>query len=153
MLRGVRGAKDWSLRGMAQQKRFMTNIPKQMDAFVWQRYSVDTRHGECMCVSCQVDCTQDTDLCRKHQITGFPSIRVYRKGHDDVYIQNHHVHESYLGDRTKEALIAFADSLIPSAGNPHMHHPETQKMAQHAGCNLAGHCPSWPSLYGTKSEI
>ena len=30
---------------------------------------------------------QEVDLCRSHFITGFPSIRVFRKGHDDIYIQ------------------------------------------------------------------
>eukprot|EP00210_Caulerpa_lentillifera_P006618 g6323.t1 len=86
----------------------------------------------------KVDCTVDTDLCRKHQIGGFPSIRVYRKGKDDIYIESRHFHESYVGDRTKEAIEKFAESLIPSAGMPHVHHPETQKLSTHAGCNLAG---------------
>lgn len=81
------------------------------------------------------------DLCRKHQIAGFPSIRVYRKGHDDIYVASRHLHESYIGDRTKEALVKFAESLIPSAGNPHVAHPETQKMTSHAGCNLSGEYP------------
>ena len=31
-------------------------------------------------------------------------------------------HESYTGDRTKEALEAFADGLVPSAGLPHVKH-------------------------------
>lgn len=86
----------------------------------------------------KLDCTIDTDLCRKHQIAGFPSIRVYRKGKDDIYVQQRHVHESYVGDRTKEAIVKFAESLVPSAGMPHVYHPETQKLSAHAGCNLAG---------------
>ena len=28
----------------------------------------------------QVDCTAEVELCREHQITGFPSIRVFRAG-------------------------------------------------------------------------
>jgi len=86
----------------------------------------------------KVDCTIDSDLCRQHQITGFPSIRVYRKGHDDIYVAHRHGHESYIGDRTKTAIVAFAESLVPSAGNPHTYHPETQKLTKHDGCNLAG---------------
>lgn len=34
----------------------------------------------------QVDCTAEVELCRAHFIQGFPSIRVFRKGHDDIYI-------------------------------------------------------------------
>lgn len=85
-----------------------------------------------------MDCTIDVGLCRKHQITGFPSIRIYRKGHDEVYRFGHKAHESYVGDRTKEALVRFAESLVPSAGNPDAYHQEIQKLAKHDGCNLAG---------------
>ena len=28
----------------------------------------------------QVDCTAEVDLCRKHYITAFPSIRIFRHG-------------------------------------------------------------------------
>ena len=28
----------------------------------------------------------------------------------------HQDHEAYTGDRTKEALVGFADALVPSAG-------------------------------------
>jgi hypothetical protein len=35
------------------------------------------------------------ELCRAHYITGFPSIRVFRRGHDDIYIAGMHEHESY----------------------------------------------------------
>jgi hypothetical protein len=33
----------------------------------------------CEC-ALQVDCVQEVELCREHQITGFPSIRVFRAG-------------------------------------------------------------------------
>ena len=32
------------------------------------------------CPALQVDCVQEVELCREHQITGFPSIRVFRAG-------------------------------------------------------------------------
>lgn len=35
----------------------------------------------------KVDCVVEAELCRRHFITGFPSIRVFRRGHDDIYIQ------------------------------------------------------------------
>ena len=28
----------------------------------------------------QMDCTAEVELCREHQITGFPSLRVFRAG-------------------------------------------------------------------------
>jgi len=49
-----------------------------------------------------------------------------------------HEHEAYTGDRTKEALVAFADSLVPSAGSPHTKHALLQAAPRTAGCNLAG---------------
>lgn len=80
----------------------------------------------------------EVDLCREQQIMGFPSVRVYRKGSDDVMVHGHHEHESYRGDRTLEALSKFADSLIPSAGLPHYYIPGLTKVAKSAGCNLSG---------------
>ena len=34
----------------------------------------------------QIDCTAEVDLCRSNFITAFPSIRVFRRAHDDIYI-------------------------------------------------------------------
>lgn len=86
----------------------------------------------------KVDCTQEVDLCRSHFIQGFPSLRVFRKGHDEVASGGMHGHESYVGDRTKEALVAFADSLVPSAGQPHQRHEELAAVPKGTGCNMAG---------------
>ena len=72
----------------------------------------------CHCVQ-QVDCTAEVQLCRDHIITGFPSIRVFRKGSDEVSTHGMRDHESYRGDRTTDALLAFAENLVPSAGQPH----------------------------------
>jgi hypothetical protein len=49
-----------------------------------------------------------------------------------------HDHESYTGDRTKEALVAFADSLVPSAGQPHRKHANLDSAPKSSGCNMAG---------------
>jgi hypothetical protein len=59
----------------------------------------------CLLVCCsllQVDCTAEVDLCRQHFITAFPSIRVFRRAHDDIYIQGHHEHEVR---RTQQLLL------------------------------------------------
>ena len=72
-----------------------------------------------LCLLVQVDCTAEVQLCRDHIIRGFPSLRVFRKGSDEVSVHGMRDHESYKGDRTMEALLAFADNLVPSAGQPH----------------------------------
>ena len=67
----------------------------------------------------QVNCVAEQFLCRDNQIMGFPSIRVFRKGRDEITVHGMRDHESYRGDRTTQALLDFADSLVPSAGQPH----------------------------------
>lgn len=32
----------------------------------------------------QVDCVQEQAMCQEHQVAGYPSIRVFRAGHDDI---------------------------------------------------------------------
>lgn len=86
----------------------------------------------------KVDCTTEVDLCRSHFIQGFPSLRVFRKGHDEINVQGRQDHEAYTGDRTKEALIGFVDALIPSAGQPHHRHADLESAPKSSGCNLAG---------------
>lgn len=52
----------------------------------------------------QVDCTQEPRLCQEHQITGFPSVRVFRKGSDDITMHGIHEHESYRGELSQSHL-------------------------------------------------
>jgi thiol-disulfide isomerase/thioredoxin len=71
----------------------------------------------------KVDCTLETELCREAQIQGFPSVRVFRGGSDLVTNTaalgrgpgGMQEHATYVGDRTVEALVAFAESLLPPA--------------------------------------
>lgn len=86
----------------------------------------------------KVDCTAEVQLCRDHIITGFPSIRVFRKGSDELNVHGMRDHESYRGDRTKEALVAFADNLVPSAGQPHHFIRGVTRVAKSSGCALSG---------------
>ncbi|KAK3273619.1 Protein disulfide-isomerase 5-4 [Cymbomonas tetramitiformis] len=63
----------------------------------------------------KVDCTVHNTLCRSHHIQGFPSVRIFRSGHDILAHGAHHDHESYVGDRTTEAIVEFAEKLVPPA--------------------------------------
>jgi hypothetical protein len=58
----------------------------------------------------QIDCTAEADLCRTNFITAFPSIRVFRRAHDDIYVN---VSGLNLGVRTALASKCFA--AIPAA--------------------------------------
>jgi len=49
-----------------------------------------------------------------------------------------HEHEAYRGDRTKEALLTFADNLVPTAGEPHRRHAHLESAPKGKGCNMAG---------------
>eukprot|EP00249_Psilotum_nudum_P012448 c23791_g1_i1 orf=177-1622(+) len=61
----------------------------------------------------KVDCTVNTDLCRKHHVQGYPSIRIFRKGHDvRGDDRGRHDHESYYGDRDTNSLIAAMEALV-----------------------------------------
>lgn len=87
----------------------------------------------------KIDCTAEVDLCREHHITGFPSLRVFRKGHDEIMDHGRlQEHESYKGDRTKDSLLSFVDSLAPSAGRPHYYVRGMQRVAKSNGCALSG---------------
>lgn len=60
----------------------------------------------------KVDCTEEVDLCRRHHIQGYPSIRIFRKGSDVRDEHGHHEHESYYGDRDTETLVNTMENLV-----------------------------------------
>ncbi|KAK9838766.1 hypothetical protein WJX74_002928 [Apatococcus lobatus] len=86
----------------------------------------------------KINCVAEQNLCRENQIMGFPSIRVFRKGRDEITIHGMKDHESYRGDRTTQALLDFADSLVPSAGQPHYYVRGVTRFAKTPGCALSG---------------
>jgi hypothetical protein len=73
-------------------------------------------------------------LCQEQMITGFPSIRIYRKGSDDIVVHGFHEHEAYRGDRTQTALQAFVDKVVTSAGQPATRSSDTRRMTLGQGC-------------------
>ncbi|KAK1418045.1 hypothetical protein QVD17_27182 [Tagetes erecta] len=64
-----------------------------------------------------IDCTQEPDLCQKHHIQGYPTIRIYRQSssesQDNLGIN---VHESYYGDRDTDTLVTNMEHLVSSIG-------------------------------------
>ncbi|CAK9175530.1 unnamed protein product [Ilex paraguariensis] len=60
----------------------------------------------------KVDCTEESELCRRNHIQGYPSVRIFRKGSDVRDDHGHHDHESYYGDRDTEGLVTAMESLV-----------------------------------------
>ncbi|KAK1430957.1 hypothetical protein QVD17_14107 [Tagetes erecta] len=93
-----------------------------------------------------VDCTKETDLCKKHHIQGYPSIRIYRKGSDTHGNNGNHIHETYYGDRDTDSLVLKLDSLVSSVGLNSVKH-STSRTVDHTrvrpappqeGCRIEG---------------
>ncbi|KAA3471582.1 protein disulfide-isomerase 5-3 [Gossypium australe] len=59
----------------------------------------------------KVDCTEAADLCKRHHVQGYPSIRIFRKG-SDLRDDDGHEHESYYGDRDTDALVKAMEELV-----------------------------------------
>ncbi|KAL4385727.1 hypothetical protein GQ457_15G027390 [Hibiscus cannabinus] len=60
----------------------------------------------------KVDCTLDFELCSRHHIQGYPSIRIFRKGSDLREDHGLHSHEYYYGDRDTDALVKAMEELV-----------------------------------------
>ncbi|KAJ4896629.1 hypothetical protein Rs2_23423 [Raphanus sativus] len=59
-----------------------------------------------------VDCTEESELCKRNHIQGYPSIRIFRKGSDLKEDHGHHEHESYHGDRDTESILKMVEELL-----------------------------------------
>ena len=125
-------------------KNFKKQQQEEVTQAVHEKYPEETRNpdgtgaGDGRIRFAKVDCTAEVELCRQHAVTGFPSIRVFRQGHDEVNAHGYVDHESYRGDRTKESLLSFADGLAASAGSPHEHIRGVTRQAAAPGCALSG---------------
>jgi len=86
----------------------------------------------------KVDCTSPKaqQLCHKHHIHAFPTIRVFRH-------KNVHSHENYLGDRDSAAFLSFIEEMLPKEAH-HLPPPKrpTPVAEEHTldgeGCALTG---------------
>lgn len=78
----------------------------------------------------KVDCTTEAMLCRQHHIQGFPSVRIFRAGKDQITHGGHHDHESYVGDRTTEAIVSYAEKLVPPVVASNAPKPEAAPAAK-----------------------
>lgn len=86
----------------------------------------------------KVDCTaaDSQQLCHKHHIHAFPTIRVYR--HKQM-----HSHENYLGDRTIESFTSFIWEMLPKHPEDRSHlaainAPTESHSLEGEGCQLTG---------------
>ncbi|GKV15697.1 hypothetical protein SLEP1_g26462 [Rubroshorea leprosula] len=93
----------------------------------------------------KVDCTEEVDLCRRHHIQGYPSIRIFRKGSDVREDHGHHDHESYYGDRDTESLVKTMETLVQSIPT------ESQRLALEDKSNSGIRRPA-PSAGGCRIE-
>ncbi|KAK2350962.1 protein disulfide-isomerase 5-4 [Trifolium repens] len=95
----------------------------------------------------KVDCTQEGDLCRRHHIQGYPSIRIFRKGTDIRSDHGHHEHESYYGDRDTDSLVKTMENLVASLPS------ESQKLALEDKLNVTENAKrAAPSAGGCRIE-
>ncbi|PON61439.1 DnaJ-like [Parasponia andersonii] len=96
-----------------------------------------------------VDCTLEGDLCRRHHIQGYPSIRIFRKGSDLRDDHGHHDHESYYGDRDADSLVKTMEDLVapiqqeylklPAAGGSNITENAKRPAPKAGGCRIEGY--------------
>ncbi|KAK1279697.1 Protein disulfide isomerase-like 5-4 [Acorus gramineus] len=67
----------------------------------------------------KVDCTEQGELCRRHHIQGYPSVRIFRKGSDVRDNHGHHDHESYYGERDTESIVAAMETYVAPVPKEH----------------------------------
>ncbi|KAL8098587.1 hypothetical protein AgCh_031388 [Apium graveolens] len=83
----------------------------------------------------KVDCTEEIELCKRNNIQGYPSIRIFRKGSDG------REPESYYGDRDTNSLVTTMEELvapISAESLTHTGYKFKQPAVFTGGCRLEG---------------
>jgi len=85
-------------------------------------------------IMAKADCTgQGAELCRSQHIHAFPTIRVYRRHREAS-------HESYVGDRTHEAMESFIEENVHDADSAEAESEGSTEVAAGPGegCSVRG---------------
>lgn len=75
----------------------------------------------------KIDCTKHKDLCKKHKVKGFPTLKFYR---DDYY-------GDYTGDRDEKSLVSFATKMNKNAIIPIKSYDDAIELAKSHADNVA----------------
>ncbi|KAJ0590837.1 putative RNA recognition motif domain, nucleotide-binding alpha-beta plait domain superfamily [Helianthus annuus] len=60
----------------------------------------------------KVDCANEQNLCKRHHVQGYPSIRIFRRGNGIKNAHGTHDHESYYGNRDTNSLVEAMEHLV-----------------------------------------
>ena len=95
----------------------------------------------------RVDCTAQNaqQLCHKHHIHAFPTIRVFRH-------RNVHSHENYLGDRDSAAFLSFIEEMVPKPHDSDRAPKAFQQPAVIDGGKSEGHVTATPRQEPSERE-
>lgn len=90
----------------------------------WEAFAKTVHDKDIRVKVFKVDCTKNEFLCRSQQISGYPTLRVY-KG-------NHPQHPDYFGKRTVSTLISWMESMT------HEHAHAKTRLHKEEGCLVEG---------------
>lgn len=110
----------------------------------------DTEAGEGILVG-EVDCTVEKYLCRRYEIQGYPSIRIFRNGSDLVRMringnESSSKHESYYGDRDTDSLVKMMEDLVAPISVQSADRTSERPAGTKRGCRIEG------SVHGKKAS-
>ena len=95
----ARDAKEAAIDASAQEQELLAELQE-----LEQKQQKSVRKQKA--AATKADCTAGgQELCQKQHIHAFPTVRVYRR-------HNPHSHETYVGDRTHQALESFVENNV-----------------------------------------